>query len=73
MRSWEIRSGFGLWFGIEVNELEFMVVPEDVERAIEPSADGDVVPGWRQGSCRGEELDVAGVEGDGIVVVDRTR
>ncbi len=64
----------GFWFGsrlgVEVFELEFMVMPEDVERTIEPSSDRDLVPRWGQGGGRGQELDIASIEGNGPIVVD---
>lgn len=47
-----------------------MFVPEDVEGAIEPPSEDDMVTGRWQWSLRGMELDVVGIECDGVIVVD---
>jgi hypothetical protein len=68
---WTVRSR--LWrprFCSEPGEVEFVFIPEDMERAVEPLADDDIGARWRQRSLRSQQLDKLSVEGDGPVVVD---
>lgn len=63
-RSW--RSSFSRNLG----EVEFVFVPEDVERTIEPPAEDDVGARRRQRSVRTQKLNELSVERDGPVVMD---
>lgn len=65
------RSGWSR-FGSNPGKLEFVFVPENVERAIEPLANNDVGARRRQRSLRSQELDELSVKRDRPVVVNLT-
>ena len=69
----EMDAWFRRGFCVEHGECEFVFVPEDVERAIKPPLEGDMMTGRRQRSSRGMELDEVGIERDGVIVVDIAR
>ncbi len=61
---WEKRS-----LGAE-GKIEMLFVPEDVERVIKPTADGDGTSGWRQrGVERFFKLDKVSIESDSVIIV----
>lgn len=49
---------------------KFMVVPEHVEGAIEPEADGDFGAGRRERHLGTEELEVLSMDSNGPIIVD---
>ena len=68
----EIRSRFRCRSCFELFELEFIVVPEDMERTIQPSPDRHFLPGWWHGGGGWEDLDELSFQRDSVVVVDGT-
>lgn len=61
-----------LWSSVrgEEREREFVFVPEEVERAVEPSSEDDLGTRRGQGGIRTQKLNEASVERDGPVVVN---
>ena len=61
---------FGSRFGRKQREIQFVFVPEDVERTVEPVSEDDVGARWRHRSFRTQKLNEPRVEGDGPVIVN---
>ena len=57
---------------LELCKCEFAVVPGDMQGAVEPPTDRDRVSGWWKHGFRAFKLDVVSVEGDAIVVENRS-
>ena len=55
---------------MELSKSKFELVPEDMERSIEPASDRDRVSRRRHRSSGGEQLDVLSIQRDGIIVID---
>ena len=50
-----------------------MIAPEDVERVVEPMADGNLCSWWRQRIIGSQELDEGVIQSNGRVVMNLAR
>ena len=57
-------------FSRNQREIQFVFVPEDVERTVKPVSEDDVGARWRHRSFRTQKLNEPRVEGDGPVIVN---